>query len=446
MTTLHDRLSDLADEAPISAAPPGTWSAGRRLQRRQRLGTGLVVATVVALLSGLVGFSWAQSDVDVQPASPTQELGLPDRFYPVSERLPGTDDTGPIGPLSATLTGYERLVGISGTGEYAYLDLPAWPTFDSVDFPAEAALSADGTQLAYWSTGRPSGEPVSDVGDPVVAVRVYDTVTGDTVMYAVPTEHGLSPEDLVWAGDRLWFEVWQYDGPEVDGGRSSTRQQTVAWVPSTDEHRVWEATQPVVDLTGATGWNDSLVTSGGEGAVRLTTVAGTELRARLSSPPVRGSSSVFLDEEGEQVAVLGDRDEDASTSDGSEPLLVADLPDELGGTSSVPVREVPGTREQPVFEVLGWRDATHVVVSGFDGDLQGALSVDVETGEQVVLAARDSGQVNRLDFAADALTGPVFDAPEPPEPLHPLLVYGGIGAILVAGAGALVWWRRRVQR
>src|SRR5688572_17021851 len=122
MSTLHDRLSDLADEAPTGPPPRDLWESGRRLHRRRRLGTAVVVATSVALIGGLAGLSWSRSDVDVQPAGPHTELGIPDRFYLPSERLPGTDDTGPIGPLSVVLSGYERLVGVSGTGEYAYLD------------------------------------------------------------------------------------------------------------------------------------------------------------------------------------------------------------------------------------------------------------------------------------------------------------------------------------
>ena len=221
MTTLHDRLSDLADEASSDPLPGDLWATGRRLHRRHRAGTALVVAIVVGLLTGITGLSWSRSHVDVEPASEVGRLGFPDRFYWPSEDLPTTTDTGPIGPLSALLSGIQKPVGISGTGEYAILDLPGWSQGNQFDARGESPeLSADGTRVAYWSSGRSTGDPVDRGVDPYTGVSVYDTVTGEVDTYPVETAHGLMPADLVWAGDDVWFQIWQYDAPRADGSSS----------------------------------------------------------------------------------------------------------------------------------------------------------------------------------------------------------------------------------
>ena len=133
MTTLHDRLSDLADEAPGSAPPSDLWATGRRLHRRRRAGTAVVVAAALVALAGLGGLGWSRSHDTVRPAGTDTPLGMPDQIWSASEHLPGTDDTGPIGPLVAVVptvrdswTGNRSngLLGISATGEYAFLDLP----------------------------------------------------------------------------------------------------------------------------------------------------------------------------------------------------------------------------------------------------------------------------------------------------------------------------------
>ena len=444
MTTLHERLSDLADEAPPGAPSADLWSTGRRLHRRRRLGSGAVVATVVALVVGLAGLRWQRADVDVQPAGPEAELGMPDRVYLPSERLPGTDDVGPIGPLSAVMSGMERLTGISGTGEYAYLDLPGWRRAgEEIDVSAEASLSDDGTRLAYFGSGRTSGEPIYD--NPLVSVRVYDTVSGEVATYQVPTEHGLQPELLLWADDLLWFEIWQYDAPQGDGGRSASLVQTVAWNPTTDERTSWDGRPENVPPFPSSTWRDALVTVGSQGVLRLTTTQGSTVRARLSETPVR-ASDVMLDDSGTRAVALGDIDAREETSSDLATLLVGDLPAPGDTSTKVSMREVPGTgpADRPVYELLGWRDDSHVVVLRYgEKDPIGVVSVDVETGGMERLGTWDA---NVPSFAAGALRGPVFDAPRPPEPMNPLLVYGGIAAILVAGGAVLLWWRRRVQR
>ena len=445
MTTLHGRLSDLAEESSrADAAEPDSgdlWSRGVRRHRRQQLGSGVVVGVVVALIAGIVGLSWSRSDVDVQPASEVGHLGLPDHFYFPPERLPSTEDTGPIGPLSALMSGLEEPVGISATGEYARLDLPR--ASGAGDDPAMPVLSADGGRVAYWSTGRSSDEPVD--AWPLAGVSVYDTVTGETVTYDVETAHGLNPNGMAWAGDNLWFQVWQYDAPRGDGSRGSRLQSTVVWNPGDDSSRTWDPRPEGLDyVSGVTAWDGALVDLGGQGALRLFRPEGSQVRARISG---RRSlvSEVHLDEAGARVAALRDVDGQNTTSDVPMPVLVGDLPD-AGSSDPAPVslREVPGTSDSGVQVLLGWRDDRHVVGYRYgEGVEPGYVSIDVDTGETEVLSV--IVDANLPDLAQGALAGPVFDAPRPPEPLDPRLVYGGIVLVLLVGCAALGWWRRRVR-
>ena len=51
MSTLHDRLADLAGEAPHPSADPDLWDRGRRYGRRRRVGRGLDRLVAVAARS-----------------------------------------------------------------------------------------------------------------------------------------------------------------------------------------------------------------------------------------------------------------------------------------------------------------------------------------------------------------------------------------------------------
>jgi hypothetical protein len=447
MTTLRDRLADLADEAagaaPGSAAagvPGDLWRAGRRLHHRRRVGTGVVVMVAAALLVGLGGLGWTQSRTSVQPAGVETELGMPDQIWAADEHLPGTDDTGPIGPLTAVVvtprSGWLRgssnaVLGISATGEYAYLDLPRQldPTV------AAPAISADGRMVAYWRVGSPSGAPGhvgADGSDQApVGVAVYDTTTGETVQHLVDTEHGLQPEHLLWVGDHLWFDVWQMDAPRDDGGQSASLTDVVAWNPRSDDVRA----APRLDLAYATAWDDAVVTSRRDRLLR-TTVDGTETLGVLRSRVFDFVTPFFVSPGSTQVTAQ-ERDD----AGGPWPLLVGSV-DRNGGTIALD-EAARGNRYEG--ELLGWRDDDHVVVvdNGAGTGEATYQSVDVNTGEAQILGYAEG---NRPILAADALAGPVFEAPEPPTPLHPLLVWGSaVGVVAVAGV-SLLWWRRRVQR
>ena len=105
MTTLHDRLSDLADEASSDPLPGDLWATGRRLHRRHRAGHRARRRD-----RGRSPGRYRRAElVEVARRRRTGVRGgatrLPDRFYwPTGPAHNGTD-TGPIGPLSALLSG-----------------------------------------------------------------------------------------------------------------------------------------------------------------------------------------------------------------------------------------------------------------------------------------------------------------------------------------------------
>lgn len=446
MTTLHDRLGDLADEAPTNAEPDGLWATGRRLHRRQRAGTAVVLVTVAALLGGLAGLSWSQGRVQVEPAGLDTELGMPDQIWLADGHLPGTDETGPIGPLVAVVPNVREqwigdasngLVGISATGEYAFLDLPrrAEPAYDA----GRPALSADGRYLAYWLAGRPSGEPGDLDGDPVVGVGVYDTVTGVDFEYTVETEHGLGPENLVWADGLLWFDVWQVVEPR-DDGFASKRMQVVAWAPTSDEATVWERRdRDIPDLYEASTWQDSVVTVTGR------SVVGTSRDGLVSwgrfADRLYFRSPLYISPDGSLGIAQQNLDDDRQPNG---PLLVGRVGAQSADLPELDFLGVPQTGEVPVDELLGWRDDTHVVAYMYGPASEADLRmIDVTTGESTTLGYAEG---NQPTFASNALRGPVFEAPEPPTPLNPFLVSGAAASVLLAAGLALLWWRRRVQR
>src|SRR6478672_8540350 len=99
MTTLHDRLEDLAEDA--GTAPPEAsdlWQRGRRQHRRRTAAAAAAVLAAAALATagaaGLAGRTFHQ----VEPvAPPSTRTVLPDRFFEPSGRLPvAHDGTGPL--------------------------------------------------------------------------------------------------------------------------------------------------------------------------------------------------------------------------------------------------------------------------------------------------------------------------------------------------------------
>src|SRR5690349_8918656 len=99
MPTLHDTFAELAEEAPDSPTPEGIWVDGRRRARVRRVGTGVVVAVTVVLLSAVGGWAVHRDRAPDAVGDPDAVPGIPTQIHHPSPWLPGTDGTPP-GQLS----------------------------------------------------------------------------------------------------------------------------------------------------------------------------------------------------------------------------------------------------------------------------------------------------------------------------------------------------------
>ena len=429
--TLARRLHELADEEPPRAdAADGRdlWARGRRRHLRQQVAAGALSLLLVLGLGSLTAAVVTSVREGVVPADAGAVLGLPDRLSTPSPWLGGTDGRGPLGPLVAVLGAERRslgagasnaLVGVSATGEYAFLDLPDLaddPSGVGLDLPV--ALSADGRFVAY---------PSSDAGDDLVTgVSVYDSVTGDVERRALRGELGRTADVLGWVGHRLYVDFFEVTERTAD---TLSAEQVDPFVWDVDTGSASAVGGGLVDLVaGATA------VPGGESVVAV-----HQERVVAVDAAGRRRPLVTLDRDrGDRVAVSPDGGRaavgEADVSDGRSGVWVADV----DGPAAGQTRAVPGLADDD--ELVAWRDASHVVVHAY-GE-QAYVSVDVETGErETVLALDDVTWAPGPHVAADAWQGPAFDAPAPDRPLDPVLLVqlgGGVLVLLLA-----LWLLRR---
>ena len=99
MDTLHDRLAELADDAPTGGAPAAElWARGKRAHRLRVAAVAATVLVVGAVGTG-IGVRLADGGHRSDPApAGTVDISLPIE-YPVGEELPDLGDTP--GPLAA---------------------------------------------------------------------------------------------------------------------------------------------------------------------------------------------------------------------------------------------------------------------------------------------------------------------------------------------------------
>ncbi|GAA2156743.1 hypothetical protein GCM10009844_45200 [Nocardioides koreensis] len=443
MTMLHDRLADLADEAPASLPTPGLWDRGRRYRRRRRTGTLAVLGAAVLVLALLGGVTWHRGAPPVQPA--TGSVGLPDRVWTPSPWLPTTARPGRLvavtGAKQGSWTGMSPgVVGISAiTGEYAFLELPDL----NPSHVEEVALSPDGGHVAYWLSGETEGTPNTLFSSESVAgVAVLDTATGTVQQHRIPTEHGIEPGLLTWVdADRVAFEAGQIvagdDGSEMDQG--STREgPLMVWQPG--------QTPAPVAANGASG-TDVIAAGHGRlvvadwstddpGRFRVIDLddRSQDRRVGLPGPDFQYGNRlpVAIDASGQQLARV---------EDGRSPNRIR-----AGRFFHQP--QVP--RSGGTFAVLGWLDEDTLMVwrradrGPLDRTVLGRVSVRTGAFEEKVRFPRLVGPGN-VQFATDLLDAPSVHAEAPPRPLDPRVVTGlAVGTVLAAGV-ALLLWRRRVR-
>ena len=443
MSTLHERLADLAHDAPAVRPEPALWDRARRHHRRRRTGNAAVVAVTVLALGLIGGIGWLRADDGIEPAAPGADPALPDRVWKPSRWLPGTDDEGPLGQL-AMLQSAERagwtsaefgVVGISATtGEYRFLDLPD-VVAASVD---EVALSPDGRRVAYWYTGET--DEVANEEVPVVGAAVYDATTGEVTRMPVATDHGLSSGDLTWVDDeRLVLDWAQYlvgaDGPSIQqGGARGAGVWT--WTPGQDRgpaRLVDGGAAPGVLATSGTG---VLLLSYGNGSVGVLDLdEGAVDRFRL--PGLPGFDTVAVAPSGDRVAWPRGRKN-------PNDLHVGDLTSGAAVESNV----VPGTSNS--FAARQWLDERRVAVvrrvPGGGIGPSALFSVDVRTGEQVELVRLPRNSYgSTVEIATSLLYSPTVERPRPADPWDPRLQLGLAVCALLLGGFSLWVWRRVAQ-
>lgn len=438
MTSLHDRLADLAAEAgadPAGHSGRDLWDRGRRVRRNTLAGTALVVVicVLVAAVGGIAVVNRAHPH-ELRPAG--SSAGLPDRVWSPSAWLPGTGSSAP-GQLAMVLpsdrAGWRGTspgwVGISAsTGEYRFLDLPGRAQGTAI------ALAPDGRSVAYWLAGSPSGSPTispGSHGDTVTGIGWYDTVTGQVRRQRVATKHGIWADWLLWADDQTLVAGITQSRTNAGEGDSAP---PLVWPAGADAEA-----DPRLDnfLRGAFapagGGHGLLWTAEGDGhrVIRVDTSDPATTIALSGGMGPRGSA---VDASGSRAASIGDR---------GAPSYVR------WASASTPSRRVAGSVR--TLRVLSWVDARHILVVQST-----ALSERPDESEDFVLSVLDVGRSDRQVLvegsgyllgealvATDLAGVPTYHAAEPPRPFDPRKVLASLASVLVAGAVVVVLWRRR---
>jgi hypothetical protein len=450
MTTLHDRLTTLAERADDGSGPPahGLWSAGRRLHRLRRLGSMAIVATCCLLLASLGVADWQRTSGSPDPASGGDPVAIPAEFHEPSKWLPGTEGepwdrlvavrAADRGEWFGTRIGF---VGVSAsTGEYRFLDLPDQLDEDRQE-AARLSLSHDGRYVAYWfaepSTIVPD-DSGTDFAEPAAGYVVYDVVRGETVLREpVESPLGLLGQSIQWTDDHtVAFSFSEILEIHKRGETSKVRPARVHDLRTASVREF-----PARELeAGGGGW---LLL----GTKRLTSVAEPDRVVRLVGD--RAYATTRIDDSGARAAAVRQRrTKGGAPTNGPSRIVVASI-EPTSSTSRF--EPVPGDRRYDA--VVGWRDERTVVATRLLDDTSSATSVgnsttfgrfgvfavDVETGEETLL----TDVAPETDLATGVLDAPVVDRPAPPWlPGLRLKAAGAVAILLLGGVGLLVWRRR----
>lgn len=447
-STLHDQLSQLADQAgpPPTATPgPDLWIRGIRYRRRLRAGTVTIIGAAVATLATITGVTVESAGPAPAPAPANAPIGLPSRIHVPSPWLPGSDEVGPPGQTvalliadrggwSGTATG---VVAVSAaTGDYRFLDLPDW---ERSEFPV---LSPDGRHVAYWAAGPTTGTPnteFTDGSDPIAGLAVYDTATGDVVRHTFPTEHGLWPEGLSWGdASRLYVDYYQLvagdDGDAMDRG-SGTDHTFWEWEFRTSQPEPWDFGErhQVSEVGIPAGGRQTVLADRG---LWILEAGSAPLRVSQTSR-VMYDSGHAISPDGAQIAGIW-----GNVRSPNHVVVLSSL--RAGGFDAERLRTAGSS-----FTVHGWTDENHVAVTRRsepvrEGYGMAVYSVDATTGEVDQLVRLPDDWLSRDVWASDLLGAPVVDRPAPPTPLDPRVVTVLACGALVAAGLALWRWRRRV--
>ena len=219
MDTLHDRLAELANDAPTGGAPPGElWARGKRTHRLRAAALAGTLLVVGAVGTG-IGVRLTDGDGNRTDTVPARIAGIALPIeYPVGKELPSLGDTP--GPLAAiwlaprepyTLDDDDagrapEAVGlVAETGRFGTLPIDLSPAmYEAPD--AHFALSPDGRRIAYYT---PTEDPESAGDDRSYEMAVRDLVSGD--------EYVLAFDDFQSRGGATWVDATHLVG-HVAGG------------------------------------------------------------------------------------------------------------------------------------------------------------------------------------------------------------------------------------
>ncbi|WP_210652075.1 hypothetical protein [Nocardioides sp. SYSU D00065] len=438
-----DRDAGAVVEATVAPPAGDLWTRGERWRRRRRRGSVAAAALGAVLLASLSVLWWQRAAPVAPVVSPGSRPTLPDRVYDVSPWLPVGMPREPV--VAARLAERRTWTGsvpaiavITGSGRYLHLGAPDLAGQGAV------ALSSDGRRLAYWRGGTPNGSPRTSQGrsTPVTGVTVIDLVTGGVDSQHFSTEHGLSPDALLWADqDTLLLAYGQWragdDGDPLLHG-SAAGGPALRWDVGGSQGPI-ELSRVPLDGFSESAEGRLLV---GRRLHNLATGDVERLPVRSGSGAVGSTgSSAFLRPDG-VLAQLGGRGRPDAVPN---VVTVSDLDAPAAGQ-----RVVPGVAE--AWQVLGWRGGDLLVTHRRSGsrDLPETqpwqlLAVDTTTGESsVVLRGADS--LLGWSWAEDLLgNAPVVDAVEPPDPLDPRSVVALATAIVTGTVAGVVIWRRRAR-
>jgi hypothetical protein len=155
MDTLHDRLTELADDAPTGGVPAAElWARGKRAHRLRYAAVAVTVLVVGAVGTG-IGVRLSDGGANRSDLGPTGTVGITLPIeYPVGEELPSLGDTP--GPLAAIWVdrvdgGAPEVVGlVAETGAFGTLPIDVVGNQYAAADPG-VALSPDGRMIAYSS-------------------------------------------------------------------------------------------------------------------------------------------------------------------------------------------------------------------------------------------------------------------------------------------------------
>lgn len=450
---LHRRLADLAGEAATTAPldPAGLWRTGKRRQRRRMAACAAVAAAVVMGIVG-VGVVLPSRQVPAPVTPPPSKLHLPDHLYSPSPWSKGTAELGEIGPLAAIRSAqrYEpegwagkrvepaALAGVSAVdGTTRFLDLGLDDRYRQPWDGPSTALSPDGTKLGFVLEREKPGVPNGVVQE---GWAVYDTVTGRLRELRDPKASAVATDgsDLMFTGDSKYL-VTSYSPAEY--AQEWRRHSLVVWDVATGRRSVAEG--PGEYWSPNVGYApDGVLWARKFGVFGFDPATGQRTRFHLPKAVVNAS----IGPGAQGFAYIGGDwtpGPDGGISGDTWRLYVGTahahgLP---RGAAPYDLREVD-VRTDELGYVVGWRDATHVVVSGWHA---GVVTVDVTTGE--VARSRMIDGNGMAAVAGDLVANPSVPGVRPPAAHDPrrlahLTAYVGVPLAVVG----ILLWRRREQR